>query len=746
MEILLQDYFGIYPLRIERLNGYDNINYLVKTNTHKYIFKTYSNIEVLEVLKSETEVLSYLSEAEDFDSPKPIKFLDGSYVKKIVWNETEIIIRLVSFVEGDFIGELNVNEDIVNSLGLMLGRLNLKLLSWNSYVIKSREFEWNLDSFLISKNYINQIESFEDRKLVQYFFQQYEIEVIPLNSKLRKSIIHNDANEWNLLTKRGLTSGIIDFGDISYAALINELAIAIVYISYRDSNYLDWAEKLIASYNSIIPLKEIELKVLYYKISLRLCVSACNSAKAKKENPKNKYITHSESKVSNMLKNWIKINPYHAEDRFRKACGFQALETKTISSLISKRKKFFSSNISLSYSHPIYFRKAAFQYMYDEKGNTFLDAYNNIPHVGHCHPKTILKGINQITKLNTNTRYLYDSLYDYSEKLISKFPESLNKVFFVNSGSEASDLAIRIAKWYTKKSKLMVIQHGYHGHTQTGIEISDYKFNDSKGIGQQKHILKIPLPNHNKEIISTDEKIIGFDNQLDLNKNQIALFISETILGCAGQIPLPKNFLKNVYSKIRNQGGVCIADEVQTGFGRTGKNFWAFENQGIVPDIVILGKSMANGHPMGAVVVSKKISDSFGESVEFFSSFGGNPVSCEIANSVLDIINEEQLQQNSLEIGNYYEIKLKELKEGFNFIGEIRGQGLFLGIEILTLNGNPNPDFAQKIKNSLRDKFILVGTDGEFNNIIKTKPPLCFSKQNVDSVVSELYDILKDHQ
>lgn len=345
METLLQNYFGLFPLKIEKLNGYENINYLVKTNNQKYIFKTYSDVKVFQVLISETEALNYLSKAKDFDSPKPIKFLDGSYVKRVIWNDTEILIRLISFVEGDFIGELNVNDDIVNSLGLMLGKLNLKLQSWSNYTIKSREFEWNLDCFLMSKDYIDQIESFEDRKLVQYFFQQYEFEVLPISGNLRKSIIHNDANEWNLLTKNGISSGIIDFGDISYAALINELAIAIVYISYRESDYLHWAEKLIASYHSIIPLEELELKVLYYKISLRLCVSACNSAKAKKENPKNKYITHSESKVSNMLRAWIKISPYHAENRFRKVCGFKALKTPSISSLISKRKKFFSSNI-----------------------------------------------------------------------------------------------------------------------------------------------------------------------------------------------------------------------------------------------------------------------------------------------------------------------------------------------------------------------------------------------------------------
>ena len=745
MNDLLKSYFGITPIEILKLNGYENTNYLIKTLDNKYIFKTYSDINLLPFLKAETEALRHLDSNKSFRSPKPIEFLDGEYVKKISFNDNEIVIRLLSHLEGVFIGEINSSEQITNSLGLLLARLNLKLQSWNNSVIKSKESEWNLNSYLISEQYIDKIDHCSDRNLVHYFFQQYEFEVIPYSQKLRKSIIHNDANEWNLLVETNLVNGIIDFGDISYSDLINELAIAIVYISYRESDYLSWAKKLIASYNSIIPLEEIEIKVLYYKIALRLCVSACNSANAKNRNPENKYITLSESKILRMLREWIKISPYKAEDAFREACGFKKLKTTKISSLISRRKEIFSSNISLSYSTPIFFKKAAFQYMYDANGNTFLDAYNNIPHVGHCHPKTIKIGRNQMSKLNTNTRYLYDSLYNYSEKLLATFPKSLNKVFFVNSGSEASDLAIRIAKWYTKKNKLMVVEQGYHGHTQIGIEISDYKFNNANGIGQQNHILKIPLPNYKNEIKSIDEQIEGFDDQLNSNKNQIALFISETILGCAGQVPLPKKFLKNVYSKIRNQGGICIADEVQTGFGRTGNNFWAFEDQGVIPDIVILGKPMANGHPMGAVITSEEISNSFSEGVEFFSSFGGNPVSCEIANSVLEIIDDEELQSKALEIGDYYKKELNRLKNNTFFIGDIRGSGLFLGIEIITATGDANPILAQKIKNGLRDKFILIGTDGKFNNIIKTKPPLCFSRQNVDQVVKEISKILDEN-
>lgn len=741
MNSLLKTHFRINPIRIKKLNGYDNFNYLIECTSKKYVLKTYSDLKILPFLEAETDALIYIN-SNNINSPKPIKLIDGSYVKKIVHKKKEILVRLLSYLKGSFVGEVSTSVNLTKSLGKFLANIDLKFQLWNNYIIKSKKSEWDLNSYYLSKENINDIENSYDRNLVLYFFQQYELEVLPLSNKLRKSIIHNDANEWNLIVKDNHINGIIDYGDISYSHLINELAIAIVYNSYRESDYLFWAEKLISSYHSTLPLNEIEIKVLYYKISLRLCVSACNSAKAKKISPNNKYITHSETKILKMLREWIKINPFRAENIFRKACNFSQLSFSSISSLIMKRKKNFCSNLSLSYENPIYLKKSAFQYMYDEKGNTYLDAYNNIPHVGHCHPKTVLSAQNQISRLNTNTRYLYDAIYNYSEKLLARFPKSLNKVFFVNSGSEATDLAIRIAKHYTKKDKIVVVEQGYHGNTQIGIEISDYKFNNPKGIGQKNHILKIPLPDSNISINSTRDLIPGFDNHLDLYKNEISLFISETILGCAGQVSLPDNFLKNIYPKIRNQGGVCIADEVQTGFGRTGDNFWAFENQGVVPDIIVLGKSMANGHPIGAVVTSEIITESFSKGVEFFSSFGGNPVSCEIANSVLDIIDEEKLQSNSKNVGDYYKKALFKLKDKTNFIGEIRGKGLFLGVEIIKKNGVANPILAQKIKNKLRKNFILVGTDGELNNVIKTKPPLCFSKENVDQLINELQKII----
>jgi len=427
--------------------------------------------------------------------------------------------------------------------------------------------------------------------------------------------------------------------------------------------------------------------------------------------------------------------------------GFEPSTFPSEEEVLKKRHQSVSPIFSVSYKKPLYLDSAAFQYMYDKTGNTILDAYNNIPHVGHQHPKIVAAGQRQMGQLNTNTRYLYDPLQEYAEKLLSKFPDALNKVYFVNSGSAASDLAIRLAKRHAQKQQMVVMEHGYHGNTKQGIDISHYKYKSKGGPGQSEGIIEAIIPGTFRGMYKGQNAGALYAKDLietiNRNSGDIAGFISEPIVGCGGQVPLAKDYLKLVYPAIRNQGGVCISDEVQTGFGRLGSHFWGYEMYGVVPDIVILGKPMGNGHPIGAVVTTNEIAESFNNGMEFFSSFGGNPVSCAIGSAVLDVIDEEGLQKNSLEVGNYFMAQLSTLQNKFNCIGDVRGSGLFIGIELIK-DDNLTPDtfLANTIKNELRNRNVLVSTDGPYDNVIKSKPPLCFSKENVDQVIFEFEKLL----
>ncbi|MFK7814040.1 MAG: aminotransferase class III-fold pyridoxal phosphate-dependent enzyme, partial [Maribacter sp.] len=461
----------------------------------------------------------------------------------------------------------------------------------------------------------------------------------------------------------------------------------------------------------------------------------------------NAYTSVSEEFAWSMLHKWIKLNPKKVLQKFRTAIGFPNTIKSSIKTALTQRHKHLSPILSLSYKEPIQMVGSAFQYMYDAHGNTFLDAYNNIPHVGHCHPKVVEAGRQQMGKLNTNTRYLYDLLPQYAKKLLAKFPKSLNKVFFVNSGSAASDLAIRMAKIHTNKHHIMVMEHGYHGNTQTAIDISDYKFNNKKGQGQKDDILKTALPDAYRGKYGNNGELYGQDaiNKLGEELETVAAFIAEPIVGCGGQVPLAEGYLKYLYPKIRKHGGLCISDEVQTGFGRLGDYYWGFEMYDVVPDIVILGKPMGNGHPIGAVVVTDEIARSFEKGVEFFSSFGGNPVSCAIGLSVLNIIDEEDLQENAKEVGDYYQNELRKLQQNHKVIGDVRGSGLFIGIDIVHAGTKQtNYELAQYLKNELRQEHILISTDGPDDSVLKTKPPLCFTKNNVDSVIKAIDSILSN--
>lgn len=403
------------------------------------------------------------------------------------------------------------------------------------------------------------------------------------------------------------------------------------------------------------------------------------------------------------------------------------------------RKQYFSASYSLSYREPLYIVQGEKQFLYDNKGKRYLDAVNNIQHVGHSHPKVLEAATKQLKRLNTNTRYLNDVVSRYAEKLIKKMPGNLNTCFFTNSGSESNDLALRIAKIHTDGDQTIVLDGAYHGHLTSLIEISPYKFNGPGGAGVGENVHVAPAPDSfrgkyrrakaSSQYVKEIERIV---QKLKKENKTISSFISEAILGCGGQIIPPKYFFKNSYDLIKKNKGLCIADEVQIGFGRTGSHFWGFETQKVLPDIVTIGKSMGNGHPISALITTRNIANSFNNGMEYFNSFGGNPVSCAIGHAVLEIIEEEELQKNAFQVGKILMDLLNQLKSRHSIIGDVRGRGLFLGIELVNNPKELKPlgKTASDVVNKMKDYGVLLSTDGPDNNVIKIKPPMVFNEEN----------------
>lgn len=423
--------------------------------------------------------------------------------------------------------------------------------------------------------------------------------------------------------------------------------------------------------------------------------------------------------------------------------------TLTKAETLTHRRQLLGRNLSIAYRNPLKIVRGSMQYLYDDEGRQYIDAYNNVAHVGHCHQRVVKAGQDQMALLNTNTRYLSDLINAYAEQLISTLPKSLNVCFFVNSGSEANELALRLARAQTHARDLIVLDHAYHGNTTTLIDISPYKHDGSGGSGPPSWVHKVPLPDLYRGPYRYDDDKAGEKYAQHVNEaierlspGKLCGFIAESLPSVGGQIVLPETFLTVVYQVVRAAGGVCIADEVQTGYGRIGTHFWGFESYGVTPDIVVMGKPIGNGHPLGAVVTTTEIAESFDNGMEFFSTFGGNNVSCAIGRAVLDTVLEEDLQSHARQVGERMLGQLRKLMERHEMIGDVRGSGMFLGVELVTNRQSREPATteAELIVNDLREAGILLGTDGPFHNVVKIRPPLPFSANDGDRLV-ERFDI-----
>ena len=416
----------------------------------------------------------------------------------------------------------------------------------------------------------------------------------------------------------------------------------------------------------------------------------------------------------------------------------------------ARRRKITASNLKLSYRDPIHMVRGQGSILVDADGRRYLDAYNNVPHVGHAHPHVAAQVATQVQRLSTNTRYLSDLHLDYVEHLLSLFPSALDTCFLVNSGSEANDIAMRLASAFTGRQDMAVSEVGYHGITQKTLDISHYKFAGPGGQGQADWVHVLPIPNTFSGPFQGEnagkyyaDQAAGLIGDIGGSQQTLAACLVEIFPSVGGQLIPPAGYLTSLEQAVHSEGALFIADEVQTGLGRLGSHMWAFEQQGLQPDIVVLGKPIGNGHPMGAVITRKEIADAFSTGMEFFSTFGGSTVSCAAGKAVLEVMEAENLPARAAMSGDILYEGLQSLFSGVPLQADVRGLGLFLGIELCHDDGQPATAMVGDLVNAMRERRVLMGSDGPHDSVLKIRPPLCFSDDDAVFFLEAMSDSMR---
>lgn len=760
---------GVQPLPGE----YDDNFHLVSSDRRGYVLKIMHAARETSFVDMQCLALSHLAErAPHLALPRVIPNSSGELFTQVrVADGSGRIVWLLTFLPGSTMVEVSPHgPELLESLGRFLAEIDAALLDF-SHPAANRILKWDLSRSRWAFEKLSFVADPQRRALAGHFLNLFEQEAVPRFHRLRRSVIYGDANDHNVLVSPESSNprevvSVIDFGDLHTGLTVAEPAVAAAYAILGKNDPIAAASSVLAGYHRRFPLNEEEIGAFFPLMAARLAVSVVNSAHRKSLIPEDPYVTVTEVAAWTALERLAQIAPSLAYDRLRAAIEPSATapsprETRstmsfpTLEQSLSARQKYFSANLSLSYDRPLKIVRGWMQYLYDDTGRAFLDVYNNVPLVGHSHPRVVRAIQKQIALLNTNTRYLHDNILQYTERLTTLLPAPLRVCFFVNSGSEANELALRLARTHTGMEDVIVLEHAYHGHTSTLIDISPYKFNGPGGKGQKPWVHVAPIPDDYRGIHRRGEAELGQKyaahvaeilQKLKREGRGAAGFIAETLPSVAGQIVFPPGYLSEVYKHVRSAGAVCIADEVQVGFGRLGTHFWGFESQDAVPDIVVLGKPIGNGFPLAVVVTTAEIAASFANGMEFFSTFGGNPVACAAGMAVLNVLEADHLQQNALNVGAKWLEDLRALQLKHPLVGDVRGMGLFLGIELVTDREVRTPATAQAhyVVNRLRDLGILAGTDGPHHNVIKLRPPLIFSAADAAFFTSTLSGVLAE--
>lgn len=721
--------------QVQTLPSYADQNALVREpGGRAWVLKVANAAEDAALIELQAEVLKRVQTAEPGIAPQLRPTLEGG----VSSHRRGHHVWMVSFLEGCLLEDAEkIGPGTWRSLGDLLARVD-RAIEGVEHPLLTREMRWDLSQSAWTLEHTD-LFSGARRALVERAQLQFLSDSLRVVQRLPRTLIHNDANRRNLVVSEeggeAEVVGLFDFGDVVQAPRIFELAVAGAYAVFDTEDPVGVLEALLDGYCARQPLEDLERRALTSAAAMRLVTSVTGSALGARNDPDNTYVQIDEERAWRALERLVDLPPSLT------APGGLALEE-----VRDLRSRHLGPSLSLSYQEPLQIERGRGTYLFDKAGRSHLDCVNNVCHVGHCHPRVVSAATEQIAALNTNTRYLHDHAPRYAARLAALLPGPLEVCYFVNSGSEANELALRMARAHTKRHDMAVVRWGYHGHTSSLIDLSSYKHDGPGGAGAPDWVHVAPCPDAYREPECATADARAVSDTLDRAGRDVAGFLVEPLIGCGGQIVPPEGWLAAAFAHARERGAVCIADEVQVGFGRVGSHWWAFEEQGATPDIVTLGKPIGNGHPMAVVVTTRAIAETFDNGMEFFSTFGGNPVSCAVGNAVLDVIEDEDLRGNARTVGAYLLAEMKALMEVDEGIGDVRGRGLYLGLELVKDRATKEPDAARlnAVIERCRSAGVLLSSDGPHHNVLKVKPPLAFRRHDAALLLSVLSHALAE--
>ena len=739
--------FGFDGVVERRFESERDQNFLLRSaGGERRIFKISNAGERPDVLDMEVRAALHALRADPslpVAAPFPTGIDPDRYVVTVRDEErgTEHMVRMSAFMPGRGSTDgIDLDHATLWAYGETLARLGRALRGF-FHPAADRVLLWNVEHCLALRAMTASIEDPERRALVQSVFDRFEDRVLPRWPGLRAQVVHGDLTLDNaLLDDDGRITGIVDFGDMSHTALLADPISALdSLLSVRAGDELfSAAAALLDGYGSVTPLEPDERALLGDTLATRVALTVTISAWRVERFPENaRYILSWDHNAWSMLEAFIGAGFDETARRFG-----APPETPSTEELVARRAAVFGTALApLTYSTPLHLVRGRGVWLEDIDGRRYLDSYNNVPVVGHAHPRVATAIADQARVLNTNLRYLHPRAIELAERLVASMPEGsgLDTVLFLNAGSEATDLAWRLATVATGNTGGLVTTFAYHGVTTASTDLSPEEW---RGGWCPDHVEPFTPPV--EEAGATAAPVRDAIERLAARGHRPAALFVDTAYTSDGVLAAGASYHAGIAEAAHAAGAFVVADEVQAGYGRSGEHLWSFVACGLQPDLVTLGKPMGNGHPIAAVIARRDDVDRLAGQAEFFSTFGGNPVAAAAGLAVLDVIRDEQLVSHAAEVGGRLRSGLEALGDRHPSVATVRGRGLLLGVELVHGDGAPDPEAAARVLDGVRERGVLIGSTGSHDNVLKVRPPLVVSPGEADMIVAAIDEVLAD--